>query len=193
MRLTLDKITQLYNRDAESVLAFLACRTRDPEVAVDILAETFATALEDREQFRGDDEHAARSWLYGIARHRLFDYFRRDRVELRAVSRLGIDRRELTDMEYERIEELAGSQELRDCVADLVDELPEEQREAVWLRVVNEETYASLAQQLGISQDTARARVSRGLRTLRAAIDRTITDTHTTDTQSQFARSTYHV
>jgi RNA polymerase sigma-70 factor (ECF subfamily) len=186
--LTPDDIIQRYNRDAESILLFLARRTHDPEAAVDILAETFAAAFEDREQFRGDGEQAARAWLYGIARHQLTDYFRRERVALTAVTRLGIDRRALTDDEYERIEELAGSQELRDCVAELVDGLPDDQRHAVRLRVVNDENYASLAQKLGISQDTARARVSRGLRTLRAAIDHATTDTH-----SHLERSTNHV
>ena len=187
MSLTAEDITELYERCAEQILVFLARGTRDPEVAVDILAETFAQAFEDRGQFRGSDERAARGWLYGIARHQLTDYFRRERAQLHAVARLGIERRALTDAEYERIEELAGSRELRACVADLLDGLPDDQREAVRLRVVNDETYAGLAQKLGITQDTARARVSRGLRRLRAAID-----CATTDNSLDLERSTDH-
>ena len=49
--------------------------------------------------------------------------------------------------------------------------LPVDQREAVRLRVVEEQGYQTLARTLDISQDTARARVSRGLQALRAAID----------------------
>ncbi len=41
-----------------------------PEVAVDILAETFAVALVGRRRFRGRHGEAARAWLFGIARHR---------------------------------------------------------------------------------------------------------------------------
>jgi RNA polymerase sigma factor (sigma-70 family) len=74
-------------------------------------------------------------------------------------------------VEYERIEELAGSSELRGRVAEELDALPVDQREAVRLRVVEEQGYQTLAQTLEISQDTARARVSRGLQALRAAID----------------------
>ena len=77
----------------------------------------------------------------------------------------------MTDVEYERIEELAGSRELRDRVAEELDALPVDQREAVRLRVVEEQGYQTLARTLDISQDTARARVSRGLQALRAAID----------------------
>ena len=77
----------------------------------------------------------------------------------------------MTDIEYERIEELAGSRELRDHVAEKLDALPVDQREAVRLRVVEEQDYRTLVEPLDISQDTARARVSRGLQALRAAID----------------------
>jgi RNA polymerase sigma-70 factor (ECF subfamily) len=169
--LSADEVGELYDRHAEAILAFLVRRTWDPEVAVDILAETFALALEGRRRFRGRHRDAAGAWLYAIARHQLADHFRRDGAHRRALARLGIERRPLTEGEYERIEELAGSRELRDHVSEALDALPVDQREAVRLRVVEEQGYQTLAQTLDISQDTARARVSRGLLALRAAID----------------------
>jgi RNA polymerase sigma-70 factor (ECF subfamily) len=169
--LSADEIADLYDRRAEAILTFLVGRTWDPEVAMDILAETFAVALEARRHFRGRDDEAARAWLYGIARHRLSDHFRGSGAQRRALARLGIARRPLTDIEYERIEELAGSRELRDQVADKLEALPLDQREAVRLRVVEEQGYQTLSKTLDISQGTARARVSRRLRALRAAID----------------------
>lgn len=171
MPLNADDISHAYDRHAGALLAFFVRRTYDPEVGVDLLAETFAAAFEDRRQFRGDDDHALRAWLYGIARHQLADYFRRGQVERRALARLGVDRRALTDAEYDRIEELAASQELRHRLADGLTALPGDQREAVRLRVVEEQTYESLARTLGISEQTARARVSRGLRALRDIVD----------------------
>jgi len=169
--LSVDEVAELYDRHAEAILAFLVRRTWDPETAVDILAETFALALEGRHRFRGCDRDASGAWLYGIARHELADHFRRDGAQRRALARLGIERRPLTDSEYERIEELAGSSELRGRVAEELGVLPLDQREAVRLRVVEEQGYETLARTLDISQDTARARVSRGLQALRAAID----------------------
>jgi RNA polymerase sigma-70 factor (ECF subfamily) len=171
MTLSPDEIADLYDRHADAILAFLVRRTWDPEAAVDILAETFAVALEGRHRFRGQDDEAARAWLYGIARHHLVDHFRRTGAQRRALARLGIERRPLTDVEYERIEELAGSRDLRDHVADELETLPVDQREAVRLRVIEEQGYQTLSNALGISQDTARARVSRGLQALRVAID----------------------
>jgi len=169
--LSADEVAELYDRHAEAILAFLVRRTWDPEVAVDILAETFAVALEGRHRLRGRDRDAAGAWLYGIARHHLADHFRRSGAQRRALARLGIERRPLTDIEYERIEDLAGSRELRDHIAEKLEALPVDQREAVRLRVVEEQGYQTLSKALDISQDTARARVSRGLQALRVAID----------------------
>ena len=53
-----------------------------------------------------------------------------------------------------------------------MDALPEEQRRAVELRVVDEHGYDDVAGVLGVSEQTARARVSRGLRALVAALQR---------------------
>ena len=171
MALSADELGELYDRYAEAILAFLVRRTWEPEVAMDLLAETFALALESGDRFRGDDREAAGAWLYGIARHLLADHFRREGAQRRALERLGIQRRPLSDVEYERIEELAGSRELRERVAAELDALPVDQREAVRLRVVEEQGYGTLARALDISQETARARVSRGLQALRATID----------------------
>lgn len=163
MPLDADAIADLYDQHARALLAFLARRAADPEAAVDLLAETFAAAFKDRRRFRGDDPLP---WLYGIARHQLAGYFRRGRVERRALERLGVQRRELTETEYDRIEELAG---LGGEVSAALASLKPEHRDAVRLRVVEERPYPEVARALGISEQTARARVSRALRALRRA------------------------
>jgi RNA polymerase sigma-70 factor (ECF subfamily) len=162
-----EDITKLYDRHAQELLAFFARRTYDPEATVDLLAQTFAAAFEDRMQFRGGDAQAARAWLYGIARHELTDYHRRGLLERSALNRLGVERRGLTDVEYDHIEALAGDEELRSSLAQELSALPHDQREALRLRIIEEQPYDDVARSLGISEPTARARVSRALRALR--------------------------
>lgn len=72
MALSADEVAELYDRHAEAILAVR--RTWDPEVAVDILAETFAVALVARHRLRDHDREAERAWLYGIARRELADH-----------------------------------------------------------------------------------------------------------------------
>jgi RNA polymerase sigma-70 factor (ECF subfamily) len=167
LALSVDDVERLYRRHAGEVLAFLARRVFVAEVAVDLMAETFAQAYRDRRQFRGEAEEEAVAWLFGIARHCLSGYLRRGSAERRALRRLGVERRELHDFELERIEELAGLREIAGRLRSELDGLEVEQREAVQLRVVEERSYAEVALALGVSEQAARARVSRALRALR--------------------------
>jgi RNA polymerase sigma-70 factor (ECF subfamily) len=170
MTLAAEEIGPLYRREARRMTGFFVRRTHDPEVALDLVAETFACAIRDRRQFRGGDADAATAWLYGIARNQLNGWYRRGVVERRACERLGIERPELSLEEHERLIELGGSEHVRARIRRELGGLPHDQRRAVELRVVDERSYEETAATLGISPQTARARVSRGLRALAAVL-----------------------
>ena len=171
MALNADDIARLYAAHARGLVAYFARRTFDPQVASELMAETFASAVTDRRAFRGDGDEAAIAWLYGIARHQLSNWYRRAAVERRMLGKLGLEPPTLSDVEYERVEELAGLGELRARVASLLAQLPAEARDALRLRVLEERPYPEVASSLGVSEATARARVSRGLRSLAASLE----------------------
>lgn len=163
-------IDRLYRRHARALTVYFTRRTWDAESAVDLVGETFAAAFADRCQFRGSTPEDAKAWLFGIAHHQLSNYRRRGAIERRAMSRMHVEPRSLSDEEIERIEEVAGLGALGEQVVGYLEELTPEFQEAVRLRVVEERTYAEMAAMLGITQVTARARVSRGLRALSDAV-----------------------
>jgi len=148
------------------VLQFFARRVIDPEAAFDLTSETFAKALEHRDQFRGKTAEEEQGWLFAIARSELSRFWRRGSVEKSAIAKLGIELPDLSDAEIERIEQLAGLSEVTPRLEAAMRSLPSDQRDAVQRRVVDDITYADLAASLGVSEDVARARVSRGLRAL---------------------------
>jgi RNA polymerase sigma-70 factor (ECF subfamily) len=164
--------TAVYDAQAHALLAYFARRTFDVEAARDLMAETFAQAFEHRRRFRGSTDAEAHGWLYGIARHQLSHYVRRGLVQRRAVERLGLRVPEMADDDYERIVELAGFSAMRGRVTAACSSLPADQRQALQLRVVDERSYSDVAATLGVSEQTARARVSRALRQLADALDR---------------------
>jgi RNA polymerase sigma factor (sigma-70 family) len=170
MVLDADAISRLYRGHAAGLLGFFMRRTFDPEVAVDLVADTFVAVVADRGSFRGESDEDAVAWLYGIARHRLAGFRRHGRVERRALEHARFQRRALSDPEYERIEELAGLSELREQIAAGLDGLGEEHRAALRLRIVEERPYAEVAVALGVSEQTARARVSRAVAALRQSL-----------------------
>ena len=169
MSLDPETLSGLYEDHAAEVLRFLARRTLQAEVAIDLVAETFAQAFAHRSQFRGSSKSEALAWIFGIARHELSAYFRRDVVERKALAQLCLAVPSLTDADYERVEELADLRAQRLVIRDALVELSLDHREASRLRVVEEPSYADVARILDFSEPTARARVSRALRALSLA------------------------
>lgn len=171
MTLTGSDISALYERHANAVLRFMMRRTFDAQLSVDLVGETFAVAFEQRDKHRGKSDAETLSWIFGIANNLLKLYFRSGAIERRAMEQLGVAPVEVSSEEMERIEALAGSAELRSAVRDALAELNTEQRQAVRLRVVDELSYPLVAERLEVSEDVARARVSRGLKKLRDRLE----------------------
>lgn len=161
-------IEQFYRRWLPAVISYHRGATGSPEVALDLAAETFAAAVASLDRFDPARGSAA-TWLFAIARHKLHDSFRRARVEAAARNALEWTRVEFDDEDLERVEELAsdGAHDLE----RLLDQLPEEQRAALVMRVLEERDYAVIASDMACSEMVVRQRVHRGLRHLRRMLE----------------------
>jgi RNA polymerase sigma factor (sigma-70 family) len=153
---------ELYDRWADTLFAYFYRRVSNPEVAADLLAETFAAAWVARSRFR-DLGKPGGAWLYGIARRELSRYFRRERVELRAVRRLGVEVPVLDRESVAAIEALDAADGDRTRLTHAMGRLSVSERDAVRLRVIGELDYSEIAVQLRRSEAAARTRVHRGL------------------------------
>src|SRR5579864_4504097 len=124
-----------YRRHVRGVLAFFRRRVNSPEVAFDLMAETFAAALEAAPRYEPRPE-PARGWLYGIAWNKLHEAYRRGQAEDSARRALRMRPIVITDEGIERIEALAGGEAL-----SLLEGLPADQRDAVRARVLDGRGY----------------------------------------------------
>lgn len=168
MTLGHEDISELYREHSPLLLRYLMRRTFDAQAAVELMAETFAVAYEKRATCR--DDAAARAWVFGIADNLLREFYRSGNTERRAVERLGIAVPEVEDDDFARIEELAGTSELRGAIAEALRGLSDEHRVALDLRVVQERSYPEVAAAMGVSEQVARARVSRALKKLKGIV-----------------------
>jgi RNA polymerase sigma-70 factor, ECF subfamily len=158
---------KLYDRYADGVHGFHLRRTRDPEAAYDLTAETFAQVWLSRGRFRDEAGGSAGPWIYAIARHVLLASVRRRRLEQAACERLGV---------FEGLDREPATREPNEGWLDGLDEalgeLPPSQREAIELRVLADLEYDRVAEELGTTPRAARVRVSRGLAALRSKFTR---------------------
>lgn len=162
---------ELYDRYVGRIYEWLESRAGDPDVAMDLTAECFAKALLSVEQFEDRGGGSAAPWLFTIAGNLLRDWGRRQRAETSARRRLGMPIREdgHNDETQEIIDRLSD-ESLRADVRREVANLPNDQRQALELRVVAELPYLEVARRLGCSPGAARVRVSRAVQSIYARI-----------------------
>jgi RNA polymerase sigma-70 factor (ECF subfamily) len=160
-----DAFAVVYDRHVSAVFGW--ARRRVGEHAADLTAEVFARAWLSRRSFRDLADGSAFPWLCGIAQNVLLDSLRRRRVENRARAQLGLPRQVDPDPAYEDIERRLS---LPDAALQALAELPEDERELLDLRVVDERPYREIAERLRCTPQAARLRVSRTLRRLNLAL-----------------------
>jgi RNA polymerase sigma factor (sigma-70 family) len=157
----LEDFGRFYDRYVSALLAFFQRRVRDPEVAADLTAETFAAAMASRKRYEARSATAA-VWLFAIAHHKLADYHRRGSAETRMRRRLGMEPVPVGAEDAEMIRWLGD-----EVAAEILEDLPAEQREAIRAHVLDDRDYADIARSERQSEATIRKRVSRGLGVLR--------------------------
>lgn len=157
---------EFYRRHRAAVFAFHGARTREPELAADLTAETFAAALLAVHDRSWEVPEHPVAWLFTVAHSKCVDSYRRSQVEAAARERLAMERVEVDDADIDRINEIVHS---TDFLAHLARLLPAEQFHALTAHFVEGRRYIDIAEELRCSPVVVRMRVSRALKTLRCA------------------------
>lgn len=154
-----------YERWEGPILAWLQRRVKDPELAVDLCGEVFASALGAADRFIGAGSGSAAAWLFTIARNTLLTSIRRGRVEEQARRRL--ETWEPVLLHEIDLDAIVALESDGPALMAALEQLPDRQREAVRARVLDERPYEEIAEQLACSEMVVRKTVSRGLKALR--------------------------
>lgn len=162
-----DAFGTFYGRYREPILGYLARRVGNPEVAADLMAETFASALVAVIAPGRALPASPTTWLFAIAKNELIDTVRRGQVAEAARQSLGVGPLVLEDRDIERVIEVAGS---GDLFQQLSAHMSRPEWEALRAHVVDDEPYADLAKRLRCSEVVVRKRVSRAKAHLRTVL-----------------------
>jgi len=143
--------------------------TRNPADAEDLVQETYLKAFRAADRFEPGTN--LRAWLFTIL-HNSAKNRARDRardhviVDSEAVDRAAAVADSFGGGSPETPESLLMRETLAPDLQAAIDALPESFREAVWLRDVEEFSYAEIAEMLSIPLGTVMSRISRGRRLL---------------------------
>ncbi|HEY3220989.1 MAG TPA: RNA polymerase sigma-70 factor [Gemmatimonadales bacterium] len=153
----LDAFEALYRRYWERLFAFAFRYLRSKEDAEEITQEVFFRIWRGREHWV--PAGAVRNYLYLAVRNSA-----RDRLERAAVARRWRIGQPTTAAKIQSNLEAA---DLVAAVERALAELPAKRAEVCKLRLINELSYAQIAQRLGICEKTVETQLARGLKFLR--------------------------
>jgi RNA polymerase sigma factor (sigma-70 family) len=155
----------IFERHHADIHAYLR-RRLGPEEADDLAAETFVRAFHARHRY-DPERQSAKPWLFGIATNLLRRHWRRERRQLRAYARTGIDPVISASEEIENRLDASGA---GPALASALASLPRGEREVLLLRAWAGLTDLEIAQAQGIRLGTVHSRLSRARRRMREAI-----------------------
>lgn len=155
----------LFDRYFARVYVFIERRVDDRELARELTSDVFLEVWEQASRFRGDAKVS--TWIFGIARFKSLEAARGQRRFKRSRVMAGGDELLSRVPESRSSATQLGARETLRRVAEAMDRLPRDQREALELAVFEGLEPEEIASRQQISRDTVKTRVSRARRALR--------------------------
>jgi RNA polymerase sigma factor (sigma-70 family) len=144
---------QLYRETRTDLLAYLMRRSPNPEVAADLLADTYLIAWQKLDMIPAGER--ARLWLFGVARNLLLEGARRRRSRQALVERLAAELRSAQPARAPVEDERASA------LGEALAALPEWDREIVLLTAWEGLTPKEIAAVIGVRVNVVRVRLHR--------------------------------
>ena len=164
-------ISELIERHSKRVRNYIGMMVKDDDIADDIFQETFIKAVKVIDEGRYTDSGKFLSWILRIAHNRVLDHFRRQKSSRQVnESEAGYDVIGTLRFAEPTTEDEMVHSEMEQTIRDLVELLPEEQREVVRLRYYSKLSFQEIAEQTEVSINTALGRMRYALINLRRMI-----------------------
>ena len=159
---------ELLSRYQGKIFNYIFFIVRNQELAEDLFQETFVKAIVTMQQGRYTADGKFGAWITRIAHNLVIDSFRQERNE-NTISNdeTEVDLLNDADLCDDNIEmQMINDQTLID-VRRLVDALPDNQREVVYMRYYQDLSFKEIAEIVGVSINTALGRMRYALLNMR--------------------------
>ena len=151
---------QLLKRHQNRIFNYILRIIKNEDIANDIFQETFVKAINTIRQGRYTENGKFPAWISRIAHNLIIDYYRQEKAENLQSSDLTdvniLNRKELCE---QTIEDIIISDQIREDVKYLIQELPDLQREVLEMRYYKNLSFKEIAEITGVSINTALGRM----------------------------------
>lgn len=164
-------ISQLIERHSRRVKDYIRMMVKDDEIAEDLFQDTFIKAVRVIDDGRYVDNGKFLSWVLRIAHNQVIDHFRARKQDKEVnESEAGYDLFGSLKLADRNVEDRMVAEQIESDVRQLIELLPQEQREVVMMRYYSDMSFKEIAEQTGVSINTALGRMRYALINLRRMI-----------------------
>ena len=164
-------IEKLINRHKNKVYTYIVLVVKNQQLAEDIFQDTFIKVIRSLIDGKYKDNGRFVSWVIRIAHNLIIDHFRKEK-QINTLSNDDYEAdifnsKKLSD---QNIEDVMIKEQITNDVRQLIDELPEEQKQVILLRHYGGMSFKEIADQTDVSINTALGRMRYALINLRKLI-----------------------
>ena len=163
----------LLERYKDRLFSYILYQVRNADVAEDIFQETFVKVVVTIRDGRYTESGKFYSWVTRIAHNLIIDFFRREKGE----NTISTDETEVDILNNAKLSDRCAQSAIdsEQTFVDLhllINKLPQEQREVVQMHYFQEMTFKEIAEEKGISINTALGRMRYGILNMRKMAQR---------------------
>ena len=162
----------LIKRHKQRLYSFIYSKVQDRDITEDVFQDTFIKVIRTLKKGNYNEEGKFLPWVMRIAHNLVIDHFRKsnrmptfkntDEFDIFSV---------LSDGTLNAEKQMVKEQILAD-VKELIEELPEEQKEVLKMRMYNDMSFNEISENTGVSINTALGRMRYALINLRKIIEK---------------------
>lgn len=165
-------LKMLINRHKSKIFTSIYLTVKDKTLAEDIFQETFFKIINTLKKGKYHEEGKFLQWTMRIARNLVIDYFRKTSKMPFVSDTEGFDIFSVIKIAEENREDEIIKEQTHDKVRQLIQELPEEQKEVLILRHYANMSFKDIADLTNVSINTALGRMRYALTNLRKLIEK---------------------
>jgi len=161
----------LINRYRKQVYTYIFLLVKNQHLAEDIFQDTFIKVIKSLDDGKYRDNGKFLAWVLRIAHNLVIDHYRKEK-QLNVSSRedFGMDILNSHRFAARPAEDSIIDRQIRKDIRELVDSLPEEQKEVLILRQYCELSFKEIAEHTNVSINTALGRMRYALINLRRMV-----------------------
>jgi RNA polymerase sigma factor (sigma-70 family) len=161
----------LFSRHRDRIFTKIFLLVRDRDVANDLFQDVFIKVIQTLRSGKYNEEGKFLPWVLRIAHNASIDHFRRNKRMKLVRSDDNYDVFARIDNGETSVEDQMIERQEHEGVLDLLDFLPDDQRVVVEMRLQREMSFKEIAEETGVSINTALGRMRYALINLRKVME----------------------